>query len=303
MEWTRGKLLGKGSYGEVFLAIPKDPIHPVMAVKSSLPEKSSSLKTEHQILQRFRGEPGIIQCFGGGVSPTTKTFNLFLEYAAGGSLAKLIADYASPIPEVEVKGCARSLLKSIALIHSSGYVHCDIKPDNILIFRDRNDPDQCLLKVADFGLAMERREILEDEDRKRHRGTLRYMPPEVVALGVVSEAMDVWGLGCTVLEMLTGKAPWSEFKECRSKVKAEIGKGRHPEIPEWLSKEAKAFLEKCFARAWYERFPAEWLLFHPFVTGGGGGESTERRPKNVMQGAPLLPHQMFGHHGRAVRQC
>ncbi|CAN1279632.1 Mitogen-activated protein kinase kinase kinase 20 [Linum perenne] len=272
-----------------------------MAVKSAPKDHASSLVTEYQILRKFRGCPRVIQCIGDGFSSnqsdddgeTTTYYDLFLEYASGGSLSDLIANYSDGrgeygIPETMVRFCTLSLLEAMDSIHSIGYTHCDVKPDNILVFLHPNDDQLFRVKIADFGLAME----TTYSGRRSCRGTLRYMSPEVVISGNVSSAMDVWALGCTVLEMLTGKRPWEGSK--KEEVMREIEKGVHPEIPEWLSEEGKDFVSNCFMGLSC-RPPAYVLLSHPFITG-------MNKKKERLSNAPLLPHQMFQHQ-MAVLQC
>ncbi|CAL1403459.1 unnamed protein product [Linum trigynum] len=270
MDCTRGKPLGQGSFGEVFVANPTDPKLPNMAVKSVPEDKKESLTAEHQILEKFRDVPGIVRCLGGGLSKELnpenglRRYDLLLEYASGGSLMDLIygGGVGAAIPRRHVRVYTLMLLKALSSIHSLGYVHCDIKPSNILVFpREAGDgtkgetiPE---LKVADFGLAMV-------SGSKNLRGSPRYMPPEVLADGTVTGAMDIWALGCTVLEMLTGEMPWDRLDDDRD-VLREIRKGCRPEIPGWLSGDAKDFLSKCFAKNYICRSDANSLLRHPFV--------------------------------------
>ncbi|KAF2309336.1 hypothetical protein GH714_001665 [Hevea brasiliensis] len=153
MDWVRGKCLGKGSYGSVFLAIPTNIISPPLAVKSALIIDSFSLQKELKILLSLFGSEGIIQCYGDCLSHENgmTIYNLLLEYAPGGSLADLINKYGGKIPECDVRRYTRMILKGLSSIHNNGYVHCDLKPANILVFP--SDQQDFQLKIADFGLA------------------------------------------------------------------------------------------------------------------------------------------------------
>ncbi|CAL1369547.1 unnamed protein product [Linum trigynum] len=210
MGLTRGDRIGKGGYGEVFIAIPSNPAFNKMAVKSAPVENAASLLIEYQILEKFRDVTGVVQTFGperrepeSGSGGGGRTYNLLMELAPRGSLVNLIGDYfrigrrIAGIPETH---------------------------------------------IADFGLAMETWKL--SPGSKRFTGTLRYMSPEVAVEGKVSPAMDIWRLGCTLVEMLTGNLSWSKFKEDRE-VFMEIAAGRTPEIPEWMSVQGKDFLRKC----------------------------------------------------------
>ncbi|KAF2309368.1 hypothetical protein GH714_001770 [Hevea brasiliensis] len=193
MDWVRGKCLGKGSYGSVFLAIPTNIISPPLAVKSALIIDSFSLQKELKILLSFFGSEGIIQCYGDCLSHENgMTIYNLLEYAPGGSLADLINKYGGKIPECDVRPYTRMILKGLSSIHNNRYVHCDLKPANILVFP--SDQQDFQLKIADFGLAKE-----PDEDNSRKffyqytfRGTPLYMSPESVKLVEISPALDIW---------------------------------------------------------------------------------------------------------------
>ena len=94
IEWVKLKTLGKGSYGVVHLVKPTNFVFDdqVFAVKSCLYQDSSSLQKELQIFKRFVGCDNIIQCYGDmlSVDEGKMVYNLFLEYAPGGSLLDLM---------------------------------------------------------------------------------------------------------------------------------------------------------------------------------------------------------------------
>ncbi|KAK9987314.1 hypothetical protein SO802_032265 [Lithocarpus litseifolius] len=78
---------------------------------------------------------------------------------------------------------------------------------------------------------------------------------------------DIWSVGCTVIEMATGKPPWSQqYQEVAALFHIGTTKS-HPPIPEHLSAEAKDFLLKCLQKEPDLRHVASDLLQHPFVTG------------------------------------
>ncbi|CAN0914318.1 Mitogen-activated protein kinase kinase kinase 20 [Linum grandiflorum] len=264
LEWTRGHRLGKGSQAEVFMVIHNNPNLPPLVVKSSPVKTASRFITEHQILSEFRGAQGIIQCFGGDKGPTN--YDLFLEYAAEGTLTDCIHGYRSighlGIPEMHVRVSAAAILEALSLVHSRGYIHCDVKPENILLFPLGEDPNVCELKLADFGLAMKTSPPVTGV----RRGTVTHMAPEVLFDGKLSPAMDIWSFACTVIEMLTGEPPWNRCK-LDEEVIEEMYRGGQPEIPDWLSEQGKDFLNQCFVRHPKYRLPAAQLLQHPYLAG------------------------------------
>ncbi|CAL1353163.1 unnamed protein product [Linum trigynum] len=278
IQWTRGELLGKGSYGEVFVGIPKPPNPPpLMAVKSAPEYDAKSLKLERRILANFSRNPNIIQYFGAQTTEHGghRTYNLLLEYAPGGSLSNFIAKRRRGIPEIHVRVCTRMILEALSCIHSRGYVHCDIKPDNILVFEGAGGEHSslCRLKVADFGAAVEISKQSGGREKLGVRGTVRYMAAEVAAAGMVSTAMDIWALGCTVVEMITRKRPWKGLE--KEEVMARLAEGRHPDIPAGLSAEGRDFLEECFVTSCVKRATADSVLNHPFVARCDGSAQQE----------------------------
>ncbi|KAF2309416.1 hypothetical protein GH714_002132 [Hevea brasiliensis] len=192
-----------------------------------------SLQKELKILLSLSGSEGVIQCYGDCLSHENgmTIYNLLLEYAPGGSLADLINKYGGKIPKCDVRRYTRMILKGLSSIHDNGYVHCDLKPANILVFP--SDQQDFQLKIADFGLAKE-----PDEGNSRKflyqytfHGTPLYMSPESVKLAEISPALDIWSLGCIVIEMITGKPPWHELDVEDILVRLAF-EGSSPEIPE-----------------------------------------------------------------------
>jgi serine/threonine protein kinase len=92
------------------------------------------------------------------------------------------------------------------------------------------------------------------------------MAPEVARGEEQGPAADVWALGCTVLEMVTGRAPWSGVDGDAIAAMHRIGyTNAMPEVPQWLSAEAKDFLAGCLVRQAGDRCTVAQLLEHPFL--------------------------------------
>lgn len=276
MSWFRGCLIGKGCYGSVFLANLKKPksrysSYPrIMAVKSAEVSVSGSIQKEKEILDNIRGCPNVIKCYGeeitNGENNNQMVYNLLLEYGSGGTLAEVIKESnGNGLREFDVKRYARSILKGLCHIHNCGYVHCDLKPDNILLVGG----DKFSAKIGDLGLAKRAKQSKKSKSDTYWRGTPMYFSPEVVIDGVQEAPSDIWAFGCIVLEMLTGNPPWGSMVETNcDEVLARIGESNEvPLIPSTLSREVKSFLKGCFSRKAMFRWTAEMLLAHPFLEG------------------------------------
>ncbi|CAL5429358.1 unnamed protein product [Camellia sinensis] len=263
MMWKRGKILGKGGSAMVYLAAVVSPTK--------------------RLLCDFADCPHIICCFGEDLTieeDGEQWYNMLLEHAAGGSLADCIPSFGRGLPESEVRRFTKSLLLGISSIHKKGYVHCDIKPHNILLVEEKDDFSMSLngkrkrvqestAKIADFGLAKRAgKKLKAKENKPRLRGTALYMAPESILRGKYEPHADIWAVGCTVLQMLTGKEPWKHDKGTEvATILFRIGfSEKVTEIPSGLSKEAEDFLKKCFVRDLRSRWTADMLLGHPFVS-------------------------------------
>ena len=281
--WVRGQVIGKGSFGSVFLATSKNPgsrfscFPSSMAVKSAKVSVSASLQKEKEVLDNVRGCPYVIDCFGEEITTLEDgemVYNLLLEYASGGTLGNSIKKSGGcGLPESDVKRYTKSILKGLRHIHECGYVHCDLKPENVLLVPTTNSSGNFVAKIGDFGLAKR-----SAQSKKRRfdldlylRGTPLYLAPETVIESVQELPSDIWALGCVVCEMLTGKSPWERAEELNTEdLLRLIGDQREsPKIPSGISEEARGFLKACLVRKPMCRFTVEKLMDHTFLAGVG----------------------------------
>lgn len=131
---------------------------------------------------------------------------LVIEFIEGGSLRPVVG---KPMPLKRFVKLALQLAEALQAIHAAGVLHCDIKPENILLDRDET------VKVVDFGLARVPTcgdytgETLSLEDLANTVcGTPGYIPPEVLKQEGSSERSDVFSLGTVFYELLTGSNPF-----------------------------------------------------------------------------------------------
>ncbi|KAH0858002.1 hypothetical protein HID58_086263 [Brassica napus] len=200
--------LGKGGFGSV--ALMRDSKYQLYAEKSSPMDFIKSLEKEHRIMLRFRNHLRIIQT----TSPNLHIgFNLDrcyinMEFASKGTFHNIISQLRGrPMPEFMVGRAALMILQGLEALHSQGYVHCDLKPANVLLFPSKTFGEPWDLKLADFGLS---KEPGTDSRSSLSGGTPQYMPPESLGpngVKMVGPAVDMWSLGCVVAEMFGG---WPE---------------------------------------------------------------------------------------------
>ncbi|KAI3785508.1 hypothetical protein L1987_44627 [Smallanthus sonchifolius] len=263
-QWQKGKLLGRGTYGTVYEATNRET-GSLCAMKEVdiIPDDPKSSECIRQLEQEIRvlrnlEHPNIVQYLGSEV--VENRFCIYLEYVHPGSINKYVREHCGAITESVVRNFTRHILSGLAYLHSKKTVHRDIKGANLLV------DAYGVVKLADFGLAKHLSPHVTDLSLK---GSPHWMAPEVFQAVMRNDAnpehtytMDIWSLGCTVIEMVTGKPPWSEFNGVQAMFNVL---NRSPTIPETLSSDGKDFLNRCLQRNPEKRPSAALLLEHPFV--------------------------------------
>ncbi|XP_075104711.1 mitogen-activated protein kinase kinase kinase 20-like [Nicotiana tabacum] len=187
---------------------------------------------------------------------------MFLEYASGGSLADRIGQNSGQgLRDFEVKQYAKSLLSGLCHIHGRGFVHLDIKPNNIFLVGTEK-----VAKIADFGFA--KKVGVKSQKRKSGlKGTPMYMASESVLDNEYGPEADIWAFGCTVFEMVTRKTVW-DCSEADDVVYllCKIGTGLPDLQNKRLSKKAEEFMRKCLVKEPRSRWTPDMLLKHPFLS-------------------------------------
>ncbi|XP_027078515.1 mitogen-activated protein kinase kinase kinase 3-like [Coffea arabica] len=258
-KWKKGRLLGRGTFGHVYVGFNSEngqmcAIKEVRVVADDQSSKEclKQLNQEIMLLSQL-SHPNIVQYIGSELGE--ETLSVYLEYVSGGSIHKLLQEYG-PFREPVIQNYVRQILSGLAYLHGRNTVHRDIKGANILV-----DPNGDV-KLADFGMA---KHITSASSMLSFKGSPYWMAPEVVMnINGYSLAVDIWSLGCTVLEMATLKPPWSQYEGVAAIFK--IGNSKDmPEIPDHLSNDAKSFIRSCLQREPSQRPTAVQLLEHPFV--------------------------------------
>ncbi|KAF9603423.1 hypothetical protein IFM89_036132 [Coptis chinensis] len=279
-EWKRGELIGSGSFARVYKATtnPKQNyMPPLIAAKSAAISKSFTtssifLAKESVTLAKLQGNcPHIIGFYGPEVTIDEKGkayFNMLLEYASLGTLGDRIRQKPGGIPEPEVQRYARMILQGLKYVHEHEYVHCDIKPDNILLVPSSANSSSfdAIPKIADFGLAKKvGKRLKRNQTGVSLWGTALYVAPESVRYNEFEPHSDVWAFGISVLEMLTGKQAWTCDDELSGLLHRVGYSDELPEIPSMLSSTAQDFVRRCLVKNSLLRWSVDMLLDHPFV--------------------------------------
>lgn len=277
--WQRGDLIGRGTYGSVYLGLlSTGRFYAVKCVELGCRTAADmnvnvkelvSLSREINVMQRLT-HPNLCRIEGVLYEPVTTSICLFLEYVSGGSLTGLVKRF-KPLPPTIIRQWTRQLLTGLLYLHSQHIIHRDIKGENVLIDIGASPASLAQVKLVDFGAAR----LLTDKVTQRRTviGTPYWMAPEVVDVhgegNGYSFKADVWSVGCTVAEMITGMPPWPARANAPSAImmiaKAE---GMPTEIPkDEATPGCYDFMTSCFVRDPNQRPTVEELLQHPWILG------------------------------------
>jgi serine/threonine protein kinase len=245
--------VGSGSMGRVYRAhhVMMDR---VVALKIIAPEIASN----DRVVARFQREmklvgrldhPNVVRAFD--ADQLNQVLYIVMEYVAGSSLADRLKK-KGPIPAAEMIDYAAQAALGLAHAHDQGIVHRDIKPSNILLNEERR------VKILDLGLGV----LMEADAAATFAtadgiavGTVDYMSPEQACGREVDGRSDLYGLGCSMYHLMTGKLPFPGDSPIE-----RLGKrisGRHMPVTDYLPDMPSSFvrvLDKLLAHKPHERF-------------------------------------------------
>ncbi|KAH8644156.1 MAP kinase kinase kinase [Alternaria alternata] len=270
-KWMKGQLIGKGTFGRVYLgmnittgeliAVKQVEVNAKAAGsdKDKIKELVKSLDQEIDTMQHL-DHPNIVQYLG--CERKEYSISIFLEYISGGSVGSCIRKHGK-FEESVVSSLTRQTLLGLSYLHREGILHRDLKADNILLDLDGT------CKISDFGISKKSDNIYGNDVTNSMQGSVFWMAPEVIrSQGQgYSAKVDIWSLGCVVLEMFAGKRPWSK-EEAIGAIYKLGSLNQAPPIPEDVSRvigvEGLSFMYDCFTIDPMERPTAETLLRAPF---------------------------------------
>lgn len=263
----RGQLIGKGTYGRVylgmnattgeFLAVKQVEVNHKAAAhdKDRIAEMVKALDIEIDTMQHLE-HPNIVQYLG--FERKEYSMSIYLEYISGGSVGSCLRKHGK-FEEPVVKSMTIQTLEGLKYLHDESILHRDLKADNLLLDLDGT------CKISDFGISKKSDDIYRNDITNSMQGSVFWMAPEVVRTDGMgySAKVDIWSLGCVVLEMFAGKRPWSREEAVGAIFK--LGSLQQaPPIPDDVQATASidglAFMYDCFQVDPLERPTAKTLL-------------------------------------------
>ncbi|GLB36061.1 putative ste ste11 protein kinase [Lyophyllum shimeji] len=268
-KWVRGELIGRGTYGRVYLALNATTGEMIAVKQVEMPRTASDKNDSRQVsvVQALKMEsetlkdldhPNIVQYLG--FEETPDHLSIFLEYVPGGSIGSCLLKHGK-FEENVTKSFTGQILAGLEYLHSKGILHRDLKADNILVEMSG------VCKISDFGIS-KRTDDASGGAFTAMQGTVFWMAPEVINTQKkgYNFKIDIWSVGCVVLEMWAGMRPWRGEEAVAVMFKLYQAK-LPPPVPEdvVLSELADDFRRKCFAINPEERPTAAELRKHPYL--------------------------------------
>jgi len=194
---------------------------------------------------------------------------IVLEFIESGSLSALVKDHGT-FPEVLVAKYIKQVLHGLQYLHEQGVLHRDIKGANILVTKGGD------VKLADFGVAVSIADAHVDEVV----GTPYWIAPEIIEMSSTpTTACDIWSVGCTVIELLTGNPPYFDLAPMTALFR--IVQDDYPPLPHGISPALRDFLLLCFQKEPVLRCSAITLLAHAWIKNCLEREKNSKSKENI----------------------
>ncbi|KAI9494322.1 hypothetical protein BDB00DRAFT_311157 [Zychaea mexicana] len=248
-----GNCIGKGQFGSVYRAldIQTGEIVAIKRIQIGDVEVDQEILQEVDLLKEMNN-PNIVRYLGSVRDDSH--LNIVLEYIENGSILSTLKAFGS-LPEKLVASYTQKILCGLAYLHEHEVAHCDLKAANILTTKTGD------VKLTDFGVSLNLR--IKQDDMGAPAGTPNWMAPEVIELKGASTKSDIWSLGCTIVEMVTGKPPYADMIAMSALY--HIVDDEEPPIPDNVSDALHDFLRACFQKDPEHRPTAHELVRHAWL--------------------------------------
>uniref|UniRef100_A0AAX7SZ17 protein kinase C n=1 Tax=Astatotilapia calliptera TaxID=8154 RepID=A0AAX7SZ17_ASTCA len=253
------EVLGSGQFGIVYGGKHRKSGRDVaikVIDKMRFPTKQESqLRNEVAILQNLH-HPGIVnlEC----MFETPERVFVVMEKLHGDMLEMILSSEKSKLPERITKFLVTQILVALRHLHFKNIVHCDLKPENVLLASAEPFPQ---VKLCDFGFA---RIIGEKSFRRSVVGTPAYLAPEVLRSKGYNRSLDMWSVGVIVYVSLSGTFPFNEDEDINDQI--QNAAFMYPPTP-WkdISAEATDLINNLLQVKMRKRYSVDKCLSHPWL--------------------------------------
>uniref|UniRef100_A0A8C1LB73 Serine/threonine-protein kinase n=1 Tax=Cyprinus carpio TaxID=7962 RepID=A0A8C1LB73_CYPCA len=253
------EVLGSGQFGVVYGGKHRKTGRDVaikVIDKMRFPTKQESqLRNEVAILQNLH-HPGIVnlEC----MFETPERVFVVMEKLHGDMLEMILSSEKSKLPERITKFLVTQILVALRHLHFKNIVHCDLKPENVLLASAEPFPQ---VKLCDFGFA---RIIGEKSFRRSVVGTPAYLAPEVLRSKGYNRSLDMWSVGVIIYVSLSGTFPFNEDEDINDQI--QNAAFMYPPAP-WkeISAEATDLINNLLQVKMRKRYSVDKTLSHPWL--------------------------------------
>ncbi|KAL4624059.1 serine/threonine-protein kinase D3 isoform X1 [Arapaima gigas] len=253
------EVLGSGQFGIVYGGKHRKTGRDVaikVIDKMRFPTKQESqLRNEVAILQNLH-HPGIVnlEC----MFETSERVFVVMEKLHGDMLEMILSSEKSKLPERITKFLVTQILVALRHLHFKNIVHCDLKPENVLLASAEPFPQ---VKLCDFGFA---RIIGEKSFRRSVVGTPAYLAPEVLRSKGYNRSLDMWSVGVIIYVSLSGTFPFNEDEDINDQI--QNAAFMYPPTP-WkeISAEATDLINNLLQVKMRKRYSVDKSLSHPWL--------------------------------------
>uniref|UniRef100_A0A674AW70 Serine/threonine-protein kinase n=1 Tax=Salmo trutta TaxID=8032 RepID=A0A674AW70_SALTR len=218
-------------------------------------KQESQLRNEVAILQNLH-HPGIVnlEC----MFETPERVFVVMEKLHGDMLEMILSSEKSKLPERVTKFLVTQILVALRHLHFKNIVHCDLKPENVLLASAEPFPQ---VKLCDFGFA---RIIGEKSFRRSVVGTPAYLAPEVLRSKGYNRSLDMWSVGVIIYVSLSGTFPFNEDEDINDQI--QNAAFMYPPQP-WkeISAEATDLINNLLQVKMRKRYSVDKSLSHPWL--------------------------------------
>ncbi|XP_042359373.1 serine/threonine-protein kinase D3-like isoform X2 [Plectropomus leopardus] len=253
------EVLGSGQFGIVYGGKHRKTGRDVaikIIDKMRFPTKQESqLRNEVAILQNLH-HPGIVnlEC----MFETPEQVFVVMEKLHGDMLEMILSSEKSRLPERLTKFLVTQILVALRHLHFKNIVHCDLKPENVLLASAEPFPQ---VKLCDFGFA---RIIGEKSFRRSVVGTPAYLAPEVLRSKGYNRSLDMWSVGVIIYVSLSGTFPFNEDEDINDQI--QNAAFMYPSNP-WkeISEQATDLINNLLQVKMRKRYSVDKSLSHPWL--------------------------------------
>ncbi|XP_066438638.1 serine/threonine-protein kinase D1-like isoform X1 [Eleutherodactylus coqui] len=253
------EVLGSGQFGIVYGGKHRKTGRDVaikIIDKLRFPSRQESqLRNEVAILQNLRC-PGVVDLEA--MCETPERIYVVMEKLHGDMLEMILSSDKGRLPERITRFIVTQILMALRHLHSKSIVHCDLKPENVLLVTEDPFPQ---VKLCDFGFA---RIIGEKSFRRSVVGTPAYLAPEVLRNSGYNRSLDMWSVGVIIYVSLSGTFPFNEDEDINDQIRNAAF--MYPKNP-WneISNDAIALISSLLQIQIRRRFSVVKALSHPWM--------------------------------------